>query len=147
MPEAERKYWIGVASRDHVRTGMAGGFCQLGHGKHKPVKRLKAGDYIAYYSPRETLQGGTPVQAFVAIGEIKHGEPYLAEMSPTFQAYRRDVDWWEAEEAPIAPLIGRLSFIKDAAKWGYPFRRGSFAIPRSDFAVITGAMGAEGRLR
>lgn len=147
MPVAEPKYWIGVASRAHVRSGVAGGFCQLGHGKHEPVKRLKPGDLIAYYSPRETLQDGPPVQAFTAVGEVKEGEPYLAEMSPTFQAYRRDVAWWDAEEAPIAPLLGRLSFIKDTTKWGYPFRRGSFTVPREDFAVIAGAMGAQDRLR
>jgi hypothetical protein len=146
MPGAERKYWIGVASRAHVRTGVAGGFCQLGDGKHAPVKRLQPGDLIVYYSPRETLQGGAPVRAFTAIGEITPGEPYLAEMSPTFQAYRRGVEWWDAKEAPIAPLVGQLSFIKDTAKWGYPFRRGSFSVSRDDFAAIAGTMGAEGRL-
>jgi hypothetical protein len=26
-------YWIGVASRDHVRSAVAGEFCQLCHGK------------------------------------------------------------------------------------------------------------------
>ena len=36
------RYWIGVASRDHVMRGVAGGFCQLGHGKAAPVKRLEA---------------------------------------------------------------------------------------------------------
>jgi EVE domain len=147
MSGVEPKYWIGVASRAHVRAGVAGGFCQLGHGKHEPVKRLKPGDLIAYYSPRETLRDGAPVQAFTAIGEIKPREPYLAEMSPTFQAYRRDVEWWDAEEAPIASLIGRLSFIKDPAKWGYPFRRGSFSIARDDFDIITGTMAAKGRPR
>ena len=117
-----------------------------GHGKQKPVKPLKPGDVIAYYSPRETLQDGVPVQAFTAIGKIKPGEPYLAKMSPTFQACRRDVEWWDAQETPIAPLIGRLSFIKDAAKWGYPFRRGSFSVSRDDFVTIAGAMHAQGRL-
>ena len=38
------RYWIGVASRDHVMKGVAGGFCQLGHGKSAPVKRLAPGD-------------------------------------------------------------------------------------------------------
>jgi hypothetical protein len=147
MSDAEPKYWIGVASRAHVRAGVAGGFCQLGHGKHEPVKRLRPGDFIAYYSPREALQEGPPVQAFTAIGEIKPREPHLVEMSPTFQAYRRDVTWWDADEAPIAPLVGRLSFIKDPARWGYPFRRGAFSISRDDFAVIAGAMAAEDRLR
>ena len=46
------KYWIGVASRDRARMGMAGGFCQLCHGKAAPMRRLKSGDRIIYYSPR-----------------------------------------------------------------------------------------------
>jgi hypothetical protein len=28
-------YWIGVALKDHVLKGVAGGFCQLCHGKSK----------------------------------------------------------------------------------------------------------------
>jgi hypothetical protein len=35
------RYWIGAASRDHVMKGKAAGFCQLGHGKAAPVKRLQ----------------------------------------------------------------------------------------------------------
>ena len=49
MAAGERGYWIGVASRDHVRTGVTGGFCQFGHGKQQPVKRLAPGDLIVYY--------------------------------------------------------------------------------------------------
>ncbi len=82
-------YWIGVASRDHVLKGVAGGFCQLGHGKAAPVKRLAPGDWIAYYSPRTAYEGGEPVQAFTAIGRIKLGEAYqgrhgrrLSSLSP-----------------------------------------------------------------
>ena len=70
-------HWIGVASRDHVRRGVAGGFCQLGHGKHAPVQRLAPGDRLVYYSPRTALDGGEPVQAFTAIGRI---DAYQAEM-------------------------------------------------------------------
>ena len=37
MAAPETRYWIGVASRDHVARGVAGGFCQLGHGKASAV--------------------------------------------------------------------------------------------------------------
>jgi EVE domain len=144
MPE--RRCWIGVASRAHVAKGVAGGFCQLGHGKMAPLKRLAPGDLIAYYAPREDIEGGAPVQAFVAIGEIKEGEPYLARMSASFEAYRRDVDWWPGQEAPVKRLVGRLSFIKDQARWGYPFRRGSFLVSGADFRLIAQAMGVVDRL-
>jgi hypothetical protein len=135
------RYWIGVASRDHVRKGVAGGFCQLGHGKAAPVKRLAPGDWITYYSPRTALERGEPVQAFTAIGKIKPGEAYQADMGGGFRPIRRDVDYLRASEAPIRPLLDRLSFTRGSPSWGYAFRRGSFAIPADDFLVIAEAMG------
>ena len=71
---ADTRYWVGVASRDHVRRGAEGGFCQLGHGKAAPVERLSPGDWIAYYSPRTEMRGGETVQAFSAIGTVEPGE-------------------------------------------------------------------------
>jgi hypothetical protein len=136
------RFWIGVASRDHVMRGVAGGFCQLGHGKAAPVKRLAPGDWIAYYSPRTALDGGEPVQAFTAIGRIKPGEPYEADMGGRFHPIRRDVDYLTALEAPIRPLLDRLSFTRGGAAWGYALRRGSFAVSAEDFLVIAEAMGA-----
>ena len=135
------RFWIGVASRDHVMRGVAGGFCQLGHGKAAPVKRLARGDWIAYYSPRTALEGGEPVQAFTAIGQIKSGEPYQADMGGGFRPIRRDVDYLTALEAPIRPLLDRLSFTRSSPSWGYAFRRGSFAVSVDDFLVIAEAMG------
>lgn len=54
-------YWIGVASADHVLGATAGGFAQLGHGRHDAVKALKKGDWLAYYAPREQMRAGAPV--------------------------------------------------------------------------------------
>jgi hypothetical protein len=134
------RYWIGVASRDHVMKGVAGGFCQLGHGKSAPVKRLAPGDWIAYYSPRPRIDGGEPVQAFTAIGRIKAGEPYAADMGGGFHPVRRDVDYRKAAEAPIQPLLDRLSFTGGRQSWGHAFRRGSFTVPVEDFLTIAEAM-------
>ncbi|MCB1465099.1 MAG: EVE domain-containing protein [Nitratireductor sp.] len=139
------KYWIGVASRDHVKAGEDGGFCQLGHGKHAPVKRLAPGDGIVYYAPRERLGEGDPVQAFVTIGRIRAGEAYRATQNECFHPWRRDVDYLEASEAPIRPLLNELSFIGDQSHWGYVFRRGAFAIPPADFRKIAHAMQADWR--
>jgi hypothetical protein len=135
------RYWIGVASRDHVMKGVAGGFCQLGHGKAAPVKRLAPSDWIAYYSPRTKLEGGEPVQAFTAIGRIKAGEPYEADMGGGFHPVRRDVDYRKGVEAPIRPLLDRLSFTSAGQSWGYAFRRGSFTVSAEDFLTIAEAMG------
>jgi hypothetical protein len=135
-----------VASREHVLRGVAGGFCQLNHGKAGPIRRLKPGDWIVYYSPRETMGSGEPVQAFTAIGQIRPGEPYAGEMGGGMQAMRRDVDFLKAREAPIRPLIETLSFTKDRASWGYAFRRGSFAVSEADFRAIAEAMGVGAKL-
>lgn len=133
-------HWIGGASRDHVKLGVAGGFCQLGHGKHEPVKRLRPGDRLVYYSPRERLAGGEPVQAFTSIGEILDRDVYPGEMGGGFRPFRRDVRFFEAEDAPIRPLLGRLSFTSGQASWGAPFRRGLFKIDGEDYRLIADAM-------
>jgi EVE domain len=142
-----RSYWIGVAAHAHVSAGVAGGFCQLGHGKHAPVKRLKPGDLIVYYSPRATMDPSSDaVQAFTGLGEIADRAPYLAHMTADFQAYRRDVTWWKTKVAPIKPLIGNLGFIEDPARWGYPFHRGAFKVSAEDFATIAKAMGVRRKI-
>ena len=141
MAAPETRYWIGVASRDHVARGVAGGFCQLGHGKASAVGRLKPGDWIAYYSPRSQLEGGETVQAFTAIGRVKPGEPYAGNMGNGFAPVRRDVAFLDAREAPIRPLIDTLGFIRNKKAWGSVFRFGQLSVPREDFALIAQAMG------
>jgi EVE domain len=133
-------YWIGVASRDHVLRGVAGGFCQLGHGKTAPLKRLKPGDRIVYYSPRERLNEGAPLQAFTAIGEVAEGEITRLDMGKGFVPYRRAVKFYAASEAPIRPLLPRLALTRGRANWGMIFRGGLVAIAEADYAVIAKAM-------
>ena len=135
------RYWIGVASKDHVSRGVAGGFCQLCHGRAQPLKRMAPGDWIVYYSPKERFEGAAPLQAFTAIGEVTGAAPYPFEMAPGFIPHRLDIRFLEAAELPIRPLIDRLSFIKDKQRWGYVFRFGLFEIPRRDFELIKRAMG------
>ena len=62
--------WLGVVCRDHVRRGTTLGIAQLGHGKRDGLARLAAGDWLVYYSPRTSLRGGEPLQAFTAIGGL-----------------------------------------------------------------------------
>lgn len=136
----QTRYWIGVASKDHVLTGIEGGFCQLCHGKSNPLKRLTPGDWIVYYSPRTAIDGGEVVQAFTAIGQILDGESYPLDLGNGFVPYRRNVSFLAAEAAPIRPLIDNLSFIKNKKFWGYVFRFGLLEIPEPDFHRITIAM-------
>ena len=137
-------YWIGVASREHVRRGLAGGFCQLSHGKAAPLRRLKPGDRIVYYSPRERMNEGEPLQAFTAIGEVSAGEPYPFDMGGGFVPYRRAVRFYRASDAPIRPLLPILSFTRGRPNWGMLLRRGLFAIEKADYEIIAKAMQASG---
>lgn len=136
------KYWIGVASKEHVERGVLGGFAQVCHGKAGPLNRMEGGDWIVYYSPTVKFKQKGPCQSFTAIGKIKGGEAYLFSMSEDFTPWRRDVDFVKSKEIPIQPLIDQLPFIKDKKKWGYPFRWGCFEIQEQDFQIIAKAMGA-----
>ncbi|MEJ0073782.1 MAG: EVE domain-containing protein [Candidatus Saccharibacteria bacterium] len=135
------KYWINAISRDHVQRGVASGFTQANHGKNNGLKRLRAGDWIVFYSPKTAYAGGEPLQAFTAIGQVADDASYQGEMG-NFVAWRRNVDFKPCREAPIKPLIGDLSFITDKTHWGYKFRFGLFEIPEPDFDLIQRAIGA-----
>ena len=135
-------YWVGVASADHVWRGRGGGFMQLGHGKAAPLKRVKPGDRIVYYSPTVTLGGKDKLQAFTAIGTVEDREPYVFDMGKGFMPYRRDVAWAKAVETPIHPLLDQLEFTAGKANWGYQLRFGLFPISAADFKLIAAAMGA-----
>lgn len=140
---ATTRYWIGVVSRAHVQGGVAGGFAQLCHGKERPLRRMRMGNWLIYYSPRTEREGGAPIQSFTAIGRVAADDVYPFAMSEAFVPFRRDVRYLPCREAPIAPLLDRLSFIKDKVRWGYPFRTGHFEVAASDFALIAEAMGVD----
>ena len=123
-----------------MRLSVEGGFTQAGHGKASGLKRLKADDWLVYYSPKTSLRDGEPLQAFTAIGRVLDEELYQVEQAPGFTPWRRNIEFVKGIEAPIRPLIDQLSFIKDKRRWGYMFRVGLFKIPQEDFAVISRAM-------
>lgn len=140
---AERRYWIGVASRDHVETAVADGFVQLNHGKAGPLERLQPGDGFAFYSPRATYPRGPMLQAFTAIGRVADGPIYETQASGAIQAFRRPAAYLNATPAPIKPLLEQLTFIRSKASWGAAFRFGLARVPRDDFATIAAAMGRD----
>lgn len=106
------------------------------------MRRLKLGDRIVYYSPRERMRDGALVRAFTAIGEVGAGEPERHDMGGGFGPYRRNITFFKSSDAPIQPLLPLLSFTRDRPKWGIVLRRGAFAIDRKDYEIIANAMGA-----
>lgn len=135
--------WVAVASAEHVRIGRSKGFMQVCHGKAAPLKRIQPGDAVVYYSPTSVFRGKDGLQSFTAIGVVRDGSPYQAEMGGGFSPFRRDVDWCAAGEVPIKPLLDRLQFTTAKRNWGYQLRFGLFEISASDMAMIAEAMGAE----
>lgn len=142
-------YWIGVVSRSHVLRGVAGGFAQMNHGKKAPLQRMRAGDGLIYYSPREAYPDGAPLQAFTALGFVRTGEVYSHDMTPDgvpgFVPWRIDVEYQVVQSALIQPLIRQLDFITDKTHWGAVFRFGQLRISEADFQRIEAAMGCAKR--
>ena len=136
-------HWVAVASAEHVRRGRTEGFMQVNHGKAAPLRRVKPGDGIVYYSPSTVLATKDGLQAFTALGTVREGEPYQGDMGAGFTPFRRDVEWAKAREAPIKPLLDRLDFTAGKSNWGYQLRFGLFPISAGDFALIAEAMGVE----
>lgn len=136
----EPKFWIGTVSREHGLNAVKEGIVQVCHGKQAPLKRMQAGDWFAYYSPKEGMRSGDTVQRFVSIGRIVTGDVYQVEQFPGFKPFRIDVDFMQCEEAPIKPLIESLDFIKNKQNWGMAFRFGCLEASKKDFIEIAQAM-------
>ena len=141
--EMKSRYWIVVASYDHVRLGAAAGFAQACHGKSSPLRRMHEGDWLIYYSSKATYGQAERCQKFTAIGQVKDDHIYPFDMGNGFVPFRRNVDFLDCHEASILPLIGDLSFIRDKVRWGAPFRYGLLEIPERDFRLIAGHMLSE----
>lgn len=133
--------WIAVASAEHVWVGRDAGFMQVCHGKAAPLRRVKPGDRIVYYSPTLEFRSKNKLQAFTAIGVVKIGDPYQFDMGGGFCPFRRNVLWLPAQEVPIQPLLGVLEFSAGIRNWGYQFRFGVFPISDHDMQIIATAMG------
>lgn len=136
----EQRFWINTVSLDHVEAAAKGGFTQADHGAATRLSRPKPGDEMVFYSPRTSLQGGTPVQKFTALATITGEKPYQVVISDDFQPWRLAATFHPCTAVDAKPLVADLSFITDAAHWGLPFRRGLFSIPREDFLIISARM-------
>ncbi len=131
--------WLVVASAEHVRRGRDGGFMQAGHGKAAPLRKMAPGDGVVYYSPSRVMGEKDGFQTFTAIGRVREGRPYQVEVTPEFTPWRRDVDWMDAVDQPIAPLKEWLEFTADKT-WGYKLRLGLVEIPKVDFDFLVHVM-------
>lgn len=134
------RFWVAVASREHVLAGVEGGFCQVNHGKEAPLRRMRPGDGIVYYSPKMKYGQPQTCQSFTALGRIMDDFVFSVDMGRDFVPFRRRVQFLPCQEAPILPLINEMSFIKDKQRWGYPLRVGLLQVSQDDFLRIAQAM-------
>jgi hypothetical protein len=126
--------------------GLAGGFIQANHGKATPLKRMGAGDWVIFYSPKLEYDRPEKLQCFTAVGKITGEDIYQADMGGGFVPFRRNVTFLPARDVSILPLINELTFIKDKTHWGAPFRFGTLQITEEDFRLIAGKMVEDQRL-
>ena len=137
--------WLAIAAAEHVAIGRNAGFMQVSHGKASPLRRILPGDRIVYYSPNRRYSPSHAsrdkdrLQSFTALGTVKEGVPYRADMGDCFQPYRRDVAWHDAAETPLARLKRRLAFTQ-VPNWGYRLRQGLVEISEQDMTIIAEAM-------
>lgn len=140
MENQDTKYWIIVASKDHVKNGIAEGIAQACHGKASPLKRMRKGDFIIYYSSKQTMGQPQPCQQFTAIGKVTDEQTYQFQVSEDFCPSRRNIEFLPGIAISILPLIAELDFIPNKKSWGYPFRFGFFEIKQHDFELISSQM-------
>jgi hypothetical protein len=134
----EPRFWIVVASLDHVELSVAGRFVEVNHGKAGPLERMRCGDGIACYSPRRTYPDGEPLQAFTALGRVAAAP--IVQSPLEHQPFRRAVAWLPSSHAPVRPLLDSLGFVANRAHWGAAFRFGFLRIGAEDFLRIATAM-------
>ena len=134
------KYFLISASKDHVLTAVKAGIAQAGHGRKDYISRLSKGDWIVYYSSKETFENGKLLQRFTALGKVIDNEPCQVEDGENFKPFRRKVKFNNSHEADIHPLLENLSFIKNKKKWGFYLISGFREILKDDFEIIQKAM-------
>ncbi|TFD17153.1 EVE domain-containing protein [Cryobacterium sp. TMT2-23] len=132
------RYWLGVASREHVLRAVSVGLVQARHSARAALEDMGESDGMVYYSPKTDL-GGDRLREFTAIGRIAPGLVHQGESAaPTsYRPWRRRVDYDpDAIATSIRPLLSVLEFTRDDPNWGYRLRRGLLQLSRHDYDVI-----------
>ena len=137
------KYWVNCLAKNHVLAGVEGGFTQAANGKADPMRRLSAGDVVVFYSEGTLFRAGERLQAFTAIGRVAGKDPFQTKVTAKLIPWRRRVEYVEAEEISILPLVPTLAFVTDKDNWGAAMKSGFFEIGEADAILIAAAMKAD----
>ena len=134
------KYFIIVASKDHVDAGVKNEFAQAGHGKKSQLNKLEKNDWVIYYSSKDKYKNGKSYQKFTAIGQVDDDAPYQVEVNKEFKPWRRKIKYYSAKEIEIRPLLDDFEFITNRKNWGLHLMSGFVNIEKSDFELIGNKM-------
>jgi hypothetical protein len=104
MEEIGSKYWIIVASKDHVKKGISDGIAQACHGKSSPLRRMRKGDFVVYYSGKKTMGKADKCQEFTALGKVWDDDIYHLQVSEDFCPSRRNIEFFQCEDTSILPF-------------------------------------------
>ncbi|MGH3414212.1 MAG: EVE domain-containing protein [Marmoricola sp.] len=121
------RHWVIVASREHARRGVSGGFVMASHGKRAPLARMTPGDGILIYSPTTTYPQGEPLRAVTIIGEVTGEEPEPSEVIAG--GFRRAARLREIEPLPLEEIRAHLPVSR--------LRFGFFELDPTDAEAIT----------
>ena len=131
------KFWVGVASSNHVDLAVTDGFCQVCHGKGGPLRRMAKGDYLLYYSPKLDMTKPDKLQAFTAVGKMVDDEVYEIEQFPGFVPFRRQVRYYQ----PVQPCF--LDRVRQHPEWpdyAGKIRYGHFEVSKDFFMYVFNLM-------
>ena len=131
------KYFIGVATKDHVDLGVREGIMQVCHGKKAQLSRLKKNDIIMYYCTSKVYGKKDKYQSIAACGRVKDDKIYQFEINKDFIPWRRDVEYeQELQPVKVKEILDQLSFIKNKNRWGIYFISGLVEINFQDYEVV-----------
>ncbi|MCP3660390.1 MAG: EVE domain-containing protein [Bacteroidetes bacterium] len=128
------KYWMATVSKEHVLHGIELGIAQACHGKKYPLQRMKKGDGIIFYSPKDKMQSSNKLQEFTGIGIIKNDKIYQVDLG-AFKPFRTQVDFFKDFRTLKISLLPI-----ERKKWFTKIRFGHFEINQIDFLYIANLM-------
>jgi predicted RNA-binding protein len=134
------RYFLIVASKDHVKIGVENGFAQAGHGKKTQLQKLRKDDWVIYYSSKDKLKDGKTYQKFTALGQVDDNEPFQVTINTDFEPWRRRIKFYPINELEIRPILDDLNFITNRKNWGLHLMSGFVEINKTDFNLIADKM-------
>ena len=147
------RFWIGVASKEHVEVDRKLGICRFCHSKPDPAKRLVKGDYFIYYSSKFRINDERRCLQFTAIGIVTDTTAYHLEPSPENttgdsalhfahapQALARNIQYFDVPPVDVKHLVPVIPFITNKSSWSMVFRFGFLEIDQDSFEVIAKGM-------